>query len=541
MKTPALAIGWTIWRRHRWGLAAVAASVAITVGASAVARTCLEPGKALQMTAIALTPLFACALYLAAVFSHGFESDLVTAGTAFPARMFTLPVRTIALAGWPMAYGATALALLWLITAGLIFRPAGLDVPLWWPALMLAAVLAWMQALVWWPFGLPWARVLVALLVAHLPISGTMAALKLDVPEWAISISLGVALIVGLVAAGVGVGRARSGTVPSWTWLTGLGTSLARPSGPRPGFGSAGRALTWYERRRHGLALPLMVAVIVPICMSSFFLEEITPAILVRNLGLAMMVPVFCAGMGAGQLGRTNTWVREQYGLSSFAATRPVSTATMVAAKLRAAARTTLVTWGLVLGLTAVSLFASGHHQLLGTMIGDGIAARSTAEVIVALCVIAVLLVLLTWKRLVESLMLELIGREWVVKVMVFAGLFIGLNLVVLAIYVFVNPEYHARAQAVMPWAAAGLACLKLVLGGWAIRTLRRKRLVSDRTLLVLGGVWLTTFAVLFGTLAWLVPSEVAPASTLAAGLVLLLPLARLSAMPLALDWNRHR
>ena len=74
-----------------------------------------------------------------------------------------------------------------------------------------------------------------------------------------------------------------------------------------------------------------------------------------------------------------------------------------------------------------------------------------------------------------------------------------------------------------------------------AIRALRRKRLVADRTLLVLGGVWLAAFAVLFGTLAWLVPSDVAPAYTLAPGVLLLLPLARLSAMPLALDWNRHR
>ena len=87
----------------------------------------------------------------------------------------------------------------------------------------------------------------------------------------------------------------------------------------------------------------------------------------------------------------------------------------------------------------------------------------------------------------------------------------------------------------------AGLAGLKLVLAAVVIRALRRKHLVSDRTLLVVGGVWLATFAVLFGALAWLVPSDVAPTYTLGPGVLLLLPLARLSAMPLALDWNRHR
>ena len=109
MKTPALAIGWTIWRRHRWGLSATAACVAAVVGASAVARAVLDPGDALQACGIAITPLAVCALYLAGVFAYGFDTDLATAGTAFPSRMFTLPVRTGALAGWPMAYGAGAL------------------------------------------------------------------------------------------------------------------------------------------------------------------------------------------------------------------------------------------------------------------------------------------------------------------------------------------------------------------------------------------------------------------------------------------------
>jgi hypothetical protein len=541
MKTPALAIGWTIWRRHRWGLTATAACVVAVVAAGTAARMLLDPGDSLQVCGMIVLPLTVCALYLAAVFAYGYDTDLATAGTAFPSRMFTLPVRTAALAGWPMAFGAMAVGLLWLIAAGMILRPAGLDVPLWWPALLFATVLAWVQALVWWPFGLAWVRIVVGMLLAHLPITATMTALKLDAPEWAISVGLGVALAAGLLAAWVGVGRARRGAVSSWEWLSRVGAVFARRSMSHAGFGSAGRALAWYERRRHGLALPLMVALIVPICMLSFFLEEITPGIMLRNLGLAVMVPVFCAGMAAGQVGRTNTWVREHYGLSSFAATRPVSTAAMVAAKLRAAAGTTLRTWSLLLALVAVGLFGSGSHRLLGTMIGDSLDTRSTAEVIAALALAGLLLVLLTWKRMVESLMLELIGRELVVKVLVFGGLFVGLNVVVLGLYVLVHPEYYETARTAMPWIVAGLACLKLVLGALAIRALRRKRLVADWMLLMLAGIWLTAFVVLFGTVAWLVPTDVAPAYTLAPGVLLLLPLARLSAMPLALDWNRHR
>lgn len=541
MKPPALAIGWTIWQRHRWGLTATAGSVAAAVVASAVARAMLDSGDALQACGIAATPLAVCALYLAAVFAHGFDTDLATAGTAYPARMFTLPVRTVALVGWPMAYGTATFAVLWLITAGLIFRPAGLDVPLWWPALLWAAELAWIQALVWWPFGLAWLRVVVGLLVAHIPVTGTMLAQKLDLPEWVTLTFLGVAYPLGLLAAWVGVARARRGVVPSWEWLSSVGASVDRLSAPRAAFGSAGRALAWYERRRYGLALPLIVAVIVPICVLSFFLEEITPPIMARNLGLALAVPVFCAGIGGGQVGRNNTWVREHYGLSSFAATRPVSTAAMVAAKLRAAARTTLLTWGLVSVMLAAGLFASGSHRVLGTMLNGWLDARPAADVTAAVALAVVILVLLTWKRMVESLMLELIGREFVVKVMVIAGVFVGLNVVVLGLWVLVHPEYHDTVRAAMPWVAGVLACLKLALAVVAIRALRRKGLVADRTLLMLAGVWLGAFGGLFGTLAWLVPADVAPAYVLAPGVLLLLPLARLSAMPLALDWNRHR
>jgi hypothetical protein len=541
MKTPALAIAWTIWRRHRWGLTATVACLAVAVGASALARAFLDSGNALETCAMLVGPLAVCALYLVAVFAFGFDSDLAAAGTAFPSRMFTLPVQTDALAGWPMAYGAAAVALLWLTTAGLIFRPAGLDVPLWWPALLAAAELAWLQALVWWPFGLAWLRVLVALLVAHVPITGTMLVLRLDAPEWAVSAGLGVALAAGLVAARAGVARARRGTVAPWGWLSRVGASFERADRQRTRFGSAGRALAWYERRRHGLALPLMVVLIVPICLLSFFLEEITPAILVRNLGLAVAVPVFCAGMGGGQVGRNNAWVREHYGLSSFAATRPVPTAAMVAARLRASARTTLLTWGLVAVMLGVGLFASGSHRLLGQMIDAGLDTRPAVELVAAVAVGTVLLVLLTWKRMVESMMLELIGRELVVKVMVFAGLFVLINLVVVSLYVLVHPEYHDAVRTAMPWALGGLGCIKLVLGAVAIRALRRKRLVSDHVLLGLGAVWLVVFAILVGTLAWLIPADVSPVYMVALGIFLVMPFARISGMPLALDWNRHR
>src|SRR5262249_60619186 len=105
-------------------------------------------------------PLLFGLIYVLAVFCHGFENALEEGESCCPTRMFALPVRTLALVGWPLACGAAALALLWLAVALLVLRPCGLQAPLLWPACLLVALLAWSQALLWLPFGLRWLRVI---------------------------------------------------------------------------------------------------------------------------------------------------------------------------------------------------------------------------------------------------------------------------------------------------------------------------------------------------------------------------------------------
>ena len=52
---------------------------------------------------------------------------------------------------------------------------------------------------------------------------------------------------------------------------------------------------------------------------------------------------------------------------------------------------------------------------------------------------------------------------------------------------------------------------------------------------------WAVTAASLVGLVYLLVPGEILPAHLIAGGVVLALPLVRLLAAPLALEWNRHR
>src|SRR6266704_3279296 len=166
MRSPALAIGWEFRRRHRWGLIAVAGYLFVV---ATIRFLILEPGEpvlvdSVRFAAVVSVPLTTTFVYLLAVFSFGFTGDLAARHSMYPARMFTLPVTNAALVGWPMLYGTAAVAILWLAARLFAVWPSGIEIPVIWPALLAAALLAWTQALTWMPYGLPGIRLIVAVL-----------------------------------------------------------------------------------------------------------------------------------------------------------------------------------------------------------------------------------------------------------------------------------------------------------------------------------------------------------------------------------------
>ena len=82
------------------------------------------------------------------------SGDLAARQSMYPARMFTLPVTTAALAGWPMLYGTAAMAILLAgHEASRRVAVGSRTCPMIWPALLAASLLAWTQALTWMPYG----------------------------------------------------------------------------------------------------------------------------------------------------------------------------------------------------------------------------------------------------------------------------------------------------------------------------------------------------------------------------------------------------
>src|ERR1700682_3094161 len=132
MRSPAAAIAWEFRQRHRWGLIAligyllVLATIKLVVLARGLPINLDSPES---FAFVVLVPLVATFTYFLAVFTFGLDGDLAARQSMYPARMFTQPVTTAALVGWPMLYGTAAMIILWLATRLFALWPLGIEVP----------------------------------------------------------------------------------------------------------------------------------------------------------------------------------------------------------------------------------------------------------------------------------------------------------------------------------------------------------------------------------------------------------------------------
>ena len=126
-----------------------------------------------------------------------------------------------------MLYGTGTVMSVWVLGVWLPLRRSGTELPLVWPALLLAAVVAWSQAVVWTPFPVRWVRVAATALL--------LAGAVLFVP-------------VGLTYLGQDGLIRRWRRVCCWLWPTG-------PVGPASCGLAAGKG--WTPRRARGCLLSL--------------------------------------------------------------------------------------------------------------------------------------------------------------------------------------------------------------------------------------------------------------------------------------------
>ena len=532
MRSPAAAIAWQFAHRHRWGLRAVALYV---IGLAIVRVFILDHGAVnpLESEQFAFTvnvPMSAAFIYLLAIFSFGLEGDLGARQSLYPTRMFTLPVSSAALAGWPMLYGALVMASLWIVTVLIALRPSGINFPVVWPALFAAGFIAWTQALMWLPYPLRNLRVIVAVLLMFMIDTVVILAVYAKTPNAVMT-----AVMVPLVPLAFLVGRhavalARRGVVPEWRlWFL---RSAAVVEGPRAHFSSAERAQLWFEWKRHGRALPMLVAVLVPFELALLFTPGgDTPGALFEMLVLVLITPPLMA-IFAG----TNA-----FGLGNFSATRPLPNATLVSATLRAAFLSTLLAWLIVLVAVALAFTLSGTWPVFSAGVQRFADAVTPGRALVLSIVLMVALVASTWKQLVQSLCIGFTGREGMIKASVFGTL--ALIVVLMPVLLWISRSDAAQEWLfdAIRWIPALLVALKMAIAAVLTVRLYDSGVLKERVLLAGAALWLLTVLLLYRLLVWAIDTPHVPHYWLALVAILLVPLNRVSAAPLALAWNRHR
>src|SRR5207253_3836433 len=244
MRSPAAAVAWQFRRRHRWGLIAVIGYLFVL---AMIKLVILERGQRLDLddesfALLVVVPLTATFLYFLAMFTFGLSGDIAARQSMYPARMFTLPVTTAALAGLPMLYGTTAMAILWSGTRLFALWPSDVAVPVIWPALLAASLLAWTQALTWMSYPLRGLRVIITVLWLALIDAIVMVALNQKASEPVMLAMLAPHFPLAYFAARFAVARARRGDVPDWRRMfTRVGKTAARDP-----FRSAARAQAWF-------------------------------------------------------------------------------------------------------------------------------------------------------------------------------------------------------------------------------------------------------------------------------------------------------
>jgi hypothetical protein len=545
MGAAVTALSWELFARCRWLLVL---SVSLLVLLCLIGQLWPEPWRS---ELLAFWLVLGAALPVASVvgsMAHAEGTRLEDSGSLFPARLYTLPVPTVVLVGPPLILGTLTLLGCWFTVAVCIFRPWGADAPLFWPGLVAAAVLASLQALVWWPFSLPWMRAI--LLTIGLPslIAGSLVLAGKGAPDSVIIAACLSVLLAGYAGALIGVSRGRRGSM-AWRVAPEVSPAVAAYQQRQLPFSSPLEAQKWLERRR--LRCGFFIFMVIALFSTLGFMWGTD--ILVRDLNLETLgddmrplrqaltlfgrswlvfaqLPVLplliSAAAGGSALGRLSTSV-ESTTCSPFLATRPLSTTEIMEAKLLTCARGVIILWAVMFLAGILWAVCMGRVGELA----DHLLAQ-TGSVPAALLVLLAGVIIqpaISWLWLVSGMGGKIL--RWSVLEMVPAFFGIG----VLLLPGLLIAEKLERWRPVLGGFVVAALVGKAVAVCWVVSQLRREKLVSDQTIAWAVTGWVVLVVAVLGIGAWLF----AVGPLLAGVAVLMLPLARPLATPLALA--RHR
>ena len=551
MTSPALGMGYALWLRMRWMVAGAVGTLLVFT----VAALTMSSAREFLLVAYMNVMVFELAMVLNA-FVFG-TVDFGSKASSFPSHMLVLPATTRQLVGWPMLFCCVFFAGTWLLSAGLLLLPAGFHPPMIWPAATAAAAVAWIQAISWSPFPTPFARVpAMVVVLGPLFLLGVWAGFnQANNPVLALITVGNLAWLLVAYCVGVhGLSRTRSGKESDllasiWkSWRARFEGSFASFAGEQPPFRSPFAAQMWHERRRNVRNLPIMLAFVgVPmlplICLpifsrtnnSGLMIGSTTVSPSMLGLGLFIFFPLLISHVSGASFGKLDCWGKTQ--MSSFFATRPITTTNYVKVKIQAAVIVSLLCWAIVLGLFAIwaGLEASPfnrHESLIRNLL-----SQATPKSIAAVLLGVFALVFFTWRNLASGMWLVLCGRKWVANLIGFGSLGVMCVGGLAGWWIIRHPEIQPQMLVFAPWLCGCALAIKFGITAAVVVVLVRLNLLQPRTvnLILLG--WFATALVVFGVVCCFF----SPGWLAAAAVLFALPLDAIALAPLALYWNRHR
>ena len=285
------------------------------------------------------------------------------------------------------------------------------------------------------------------------------------------------------------------------------------------------------------------MAILLPFELALLFVAgNDTPALVFYTLLGVLLTPPFMAGFVAATVSKSNPHARDSYGVTPFIATRPLTSAALIAAKLKVTIWSTLAAWLLVLVAIPLALTLSGTSPVVIERARQVIDAVGTPRAIVVVLLVFSGLMASTWKQLVQSLYIGLTGREWLIKASVFLALSFLVVIGPIVEWIRDDGDVQAALWDALPWILAVLVCVKMSAAAWIATRLYRQPAAQrpharDRRGLLAVSPCSRSTVCSCGS----VDTPLIPRYFLVLVAILAIPLARLSAAPLALAWNRHR
>jgi hypothetical protein len=543
MRSPAAAVAWEFRQRHRWGLVAIVVYLIILAAIKLVILAHDFPidfDSAETFAFVFVVPVSSYFTYFIAVFTFGLDGDLTARQSMYPSRMFTRPVSSAALAWWPMLFGAAASVILWTATRLLALWPSSIEVPVVWPGFLAVVLLAWAQALTWMPYGLPGVRVIAVIFWLTAIDTIVILAIHFRASEALMIAFLLPQIPLAYLVARYAVARARRGDVPDWSAAFTSFARIASASRPRKHFRSAARAQAWFEWRLSGKSLPVWVAIILPFQLLLFWVAGTSTVLVIELLLGVLFAPIIIATFAAATVSKPSVNVSDSYGLPPFMATRPLTNAQLIAAKLKTTLASTALAWLLIIVAVPIALEWSGEMPLVVERSRRFAQTVGTPRAVVFLLVVVAAFIASTWKQLVQTLYIGLTGRAWLIKGSIFATLTLLFFIGPIAEWI-IETQQLGRLWSTLPLIFTLLVCVKMSAAVWIATRLFRNRLLSDRVLVGGAACWCVAVLALYGVLVWMLDTPHIPHYLLLLLAILAIPLARLSAAPLALAWNRNR